>query len=495
MPTLSSNDSLSGWIAGQSEIAASSLLAAISATHLTKERRGFGQTIRPARGSILASTSIGSWDPDPDYFFHWQRDSAVAVDALRHLICGGPHAEEAIVHCRNFIAFSDTLNQLDGSQFLNEAGDFRKNVEPFFLQYVRDDSDLLRIRGDRVLGEPRFNPDTTLDISKWNRPQHDGPALRALALMRHWGIGAFNAADLGLMRKLILADLNFLACHWREPSYDIWEEELGAHYCTLLLQFAALADGALWVRRADVDALETAQSFCVAAKDIALSLDGFWSDIKGHYVSRCNVANGAGGKDLDFAVILGVLHAARTAGAHSVLDFKVVATLLRLEDFFAQAYPINRMRPENRGPAMGRYAGDSYFSGGAYYFSTLGAAEYYYALAEAIAAGTGFPEIAKDEAFLLRLGLPGGGRALSPEGERRRIFAALMKRGDQYMATVAAFTPASGELSEQFDQKTGAQTSAKTLTWSYAAFITAAARRKAALQCAASHPLQGVSPA
>jgi glucoamylase len=51
-----------------------------------------------------------------------------------------------------------------------------------------------------------------------------------------------------------------------------------------------------------------------------------------------------------------------------------------------------------------------------------------------------------------------------------------------FMAMVRAYTPASGELSEQFDQTTGAQTSAKNLAWSYAAFITAVASRKAAIR-------------
>ncbi len=36
-------------------------------------------------------------------------------------------------------------------------------------------------------------------------------------------------------------------------------------------------------------------------------------------------------------------------------------------------------------------------------------------------------------------------------------------------------------MSEQFDQRTGAQTSAKHLAWSYAAFISCVAARRAAL--------------
>ncbi len=72
----------------------------------------------------------------------------------------------------------------------------------------------------------------------------------------------------------------------------------------------------------------------------------------------------------------------------------------------------------------------------AYYFATLGAAEFCYR-----------------------------------SGERAR--------GDAYLETVRAFTPDSGDLSEQFDQTNGVQTSARHLAWSYAAFLTAVAARQA----------------
>jgi glucoamylase len=484
VPAPNGKGTLIAWIERQTAVSASLMLRAISATDLVKERRGFGQTVRPGRGSILASAALGSWDPDPDYFFHWLRDSAVAVDALRHLIADGTHAQEAITHCKDFVAFNCALNRLDGNAFLQQAGDFRKNVEPFFLQFVRDNGDLQSIKSDRVLGEPRFNPDATLDISKWNRPQHDGPAARALAMMRLWAMDVLNESDRASLRALILADLNFIQRHWREPSFDIWEEELGQHYYTMLLHHAALMDGAVWTEQAGVDEPLLAQTLRAAAGEIALSLDEFWCSAKGYYVSRRNVANGVSGKDLDFAVILAVNHAARNAGPHNVLDPKVMASLARLEDLFERSYKINQGRPESRGPAMGRYADDHYFSGGAYYFSTLGAAEYYYALAEAVAAGADFTMAAENEDFLLRLGLSKNPPGHSLQNQREHIFDALLKRGDQFMATVAAFTPASGELSEQFDQNTGAQTSAKTLTWSHAAFISAATRRKAALRSA-----------
>ena len=63
---------------------------------------------------------------------------------------------------------------------------------------------------------------------------------------------------LELLRATARGDLNFINRHWREPSYDIWEEELGQHYYTLLLHHAALMDGAFWTEQTGVHAAEFA---------------------------------------------------------------------------------------------------------------------------------------------------------------------------------------------------------------------------------------------
>jgi glucoamylase len=156
-------------------------------------------------------------------------------------------------------------------------------------------------------------------------------------------------------------------------------------------------------------------------------------------------------KLLDIAVILAAVHAADDGeDAHSVRDSRMHATLEKLERLFDRLYPINRDRPRERAAALGRYEGDVYFSGGAYYFSTLGAAEFCF-----LAAGT------------------------CSRGSRERN--AWVTHGNAFLETVRAFTPASGDLSEQFDQRTGEQTSAKHLAWSYAAFISCVMARRAVL--------------
>ena len=56
-----------------------------------------------------------------------------------------------------------------------------------------------------------------------------------------------------------------------------------------------------------------------------------------------------------------------------------------------------------------------------------------------------------------------------------------LRRGDAWLRTVQAYTPENGDLSEQFDQRTGQQTSARHLAWSYAALISCVDARRTAL--------------
>lgn len=179
------------------------------------------------------------------------------------------------------------------------------------------------------------------------------------------------------------------------------------------------------------------------------------------------MAGGVAEKARDIAVILGVLHGGRPNGAHSVLDPRAQATLTALEDLFDAEYALNHKRPPGCGPAMGRYANDVYFGGNPWYLATLAAAEFYFRLGIALGSGADLAVTSENGRFRERLG------AGSPK--------AAIERGDAFMRAVQAFTPASGDLSEQFDRTTGAQTSAKQLAWSYAAFLTAAASRRQAV--------------
>ena len=411
---------LEKWIERQYACSAARMLETISSP-IVKSRSHFGQTIIPAKGSVVASAAMAAYDPDPDYFFHWYRDSALVMDALRLLWADGTVGGEAQAYFRDFVSFSLSLATLDGrKQPLPRA-------MPGFEKFLR--RDLTAVRGEAIPAETRINPDGTLDVSDWPRPQYDGPALRALTVMRWMKQGPiFEGSE--ALTTLLRADLAFVATHARQPCFDIWEEETGLHYYTLRVSAEALLQGSNW--------LENRGDFQLAARCLAEAehlsglLQLYWRG--SHYGSRQLASGARSPKDLDIAVLLAAIHSGGE-GAHSPRDPRLHRTLDRLEALFDSAYGINRGRPPGRAPAMGRYANDTYYSGGAYYFATLGAAEFCY-----------------------RAGQPA--------------------RGDAFLETVRAYTPDSGDLSEQFDQMTGAQTSAKQLSWSHAALISCIAERR-----------------
>ncbi|MBV8061975.1 MAG: glucan 1,4-alpha-glucosidase, partial [Nevskia sp.] len=370
------SEPLEPWLERQYRHAATALLRSVSATHIVKQRPGFGTTVRAAAGSIVASPVLGAYDPDPDYFFHWYRDSAVVLEALRLLYNDGTLGAEALAHFGDFLRFNLALRGLDG-RALGADRSWRGRVQPDFTRFLRDDAELAQVHGEAVAAETRVNPDGTLDISKWARPQHDGPPLRALAVLGWLRNVPLDVTAEHDAATLLCADLNFSLRHWREPSYDIWEEERGRHYYTWRVSAAALAAGADWFEVKGESGL--VHSLREEAATILRELDGYWLADAGYYRSRVLESGAHSAKELDIAVILSAIHSssgsAAAGGAHSPHDPRMHATLHSLEHLFDRAYAINHQRAAGTAPAMGRYAGDVYYSGGAYYFSTLGAAE------------------------------------------------------------------------------------------------------------------------
>lgn len=431
--------SLEAWIERQAAISAAKMARAISATDLVFHRPGFGQTVRPVTGSILASPET-ALDGGPDYFFHWLRDAAAVMEAMRLLAGGAGDGTAWIARLEDCVRFSHSIGRLRGDALLRR-GDVRARVAPDFLKFVRPDAEIAALSGERVLGDVRYGADGTLDVIKWSRPQHDGAALEALVAMRFWrGARSSGPAARAELAALIRRDLDYTLNHVADPCFDIWEEELGEHYYPRLVALAALEAGAGWcAARGD----EASAAACRdAGRRLAPALDAFWANDLGFYRSRLAAPDSP--KALDMSVILAVLHAGREAGPHSLVDPRVAATLNRIKAHFAGAYPLNGERGVSF--ALGRYPGDRYFEGGAWYLCSFAAAEYEYRRA-----------------------------ALTRD-------AALVPRGDAVLDAVRPFVPDSGELSEQFDPATGTPLSARNLTWSYAAFITAWHARKAALR-------------
>ncbi len=337
---------LDAWLDRQARASVAGVAACLSATGLVGARRGFGQSIRPRRGSVVASPVTALGPGEPDYFFHWIRDSALAMEVVLQLAADGEGTRDWMQEFRDFVGFSLDLAAIDGAQFV-AAHDYRRGVGAEFVQFLRPEAELAAISGPAVSGDVRVNPDGTLDIIRWSRPQHDGPALRALAGLRAAAAGVGDTEGAALLRQ----DLDYTERHGASPSYDIWEERSGEHYYTRLVQYAALLEGARQLGEA---------RYATAAAALAQRLDRFWSPAEGIY--RCSLDPGP--KRLDMANILGVLHAGLPEGRHSVRDERVQATLAALEAQAAADYPINRGRAPGAGLALGRFRGDVYGTAG-----------------------------------------------------------------------------------------------------------------------------------
>ena len=395
--------------------------------------------MRPSRGSVLASPVIANWDPEPDYFFHWLRDSAVVMRSVADLMQDAPSEMERrrwSDHFDDFVRFSLALTNLDGAAFVDQSS-YRKAADPDFRKFLRDDDEISALAGDPLLGEPRFNPDGTIDVLRWSRPQYDGPALRALACLHFLSVGGRPTDEIG---RLLNLDLGFTCRHAGQPCIGPWEEpaQNAHHYYVALVQLAALVHGRAWASGAT-------QEWKNAENILHGELERHWSAQHQVYMTMRPSPDGPADDLLDGAFLLAVWDADLPDGAHSVTDKRVRMTQTAIEEFFAREFPINRAR--QHAPALGRYRGDRYFGGGAWYPITLAAAGLNYRLARY-------------------------------SGQDR---AAAIERGDAFMTTVRELAPDDGALSEQVDRTTGRQTSARHLTWSYAAFIGAARARMRAI--------------
>ncbi|MEO0760246.1 MAG: 2,3-bisphosphoglycerate-independent phosphoglycerate mutase [Pseudomonadota bacterium] len=272
---------LSTWIEAQREASARALADVVSATDLVHERPGLGQRVRPRRGSVLASRHPGLWDPEPDYVHHWVRDAAIVFLAARRIGGNGWPRRMA-----DYVAFSLEIATRPGPP----GNPLAASARPDHRRFLRPDAELAALTGDALLGEPRAGADGSADAERWSRPQYDGPALRALSLLR-W-TGRRDAA----MERLLAIDLDHVCRHAARPCIGPWEEEGedDLHAFTLIAQRIALAEG--------LGAGLLPEEGARAPLDrIDAALETLWRPGPGHLAAR------AGSADTDAAVILAAL--------------------------------------------------------------------------------------------------------------------------------------------------------------------------------------------
>ncbi|RDW82308.1 glucoamylase [Coleophoma cylindrospora] len=400
-------------------------------------------------GIVIASPSKTS----PDYFYTWTRDSALTFKCL----------------VDTFVNSYSASLQSEIENYINAQA---------ILQGVSNPSGGLNSGG---LGEPKFNVDETAFTGSWGRPQRDGPALRATALITYakWLIAnGYSSTANSIIWPIIQNDLSYVTQYWNQTGFDLWEEVSGSSFFTIASQHRALVEGS-----ALATLLGKTCTYCDSqAPQVLCFLQSFWSPSSGYVVSNINQNNGRTGKDANS--ILTSIHLfdpAATgcdASTFQPCSDRALSNHKVVTDSFRSIYTINSGIAEGVAVAVGRYPEDSYYNGNPWYLNTLAAAEQLYCALYTWKKIGSITVTSTSLAFFQDL-VPSitTGTYASSTSTYTTLYNAVYTYADGYMNVVATYAQSNGSLAEQFSKSNGTPLSAYDLTWSYAAFLTAAARR------------------
>ncbi|UNI20086.1 Glucan 1,4-alpha-glucosidase [Purpureocillium takamizusanense] len=343
------------------------------------------------------------------------------------------------------------------------------------------------------LGEPKYNADLTAFTGSWGRPQRDGPALRAVAMITYanWLVqNGYSSTAATVVWPVVQNDLNYVAQYWNHTGFDLWEEVNGSSFFTVANQYRALVDGSKLAATLG----QPAASYAAVAPQILCFLQTFWDSSGGYARANINVNNGRTGKDAN--TILASIHAfdpklGCDAATFQPCSDRALANHKATVDSFRAHYKINAISKGGKAAAVGRYVEDVYYNGNPWYLTTLAAAEQLY---DAVFVWRSAGSVTVTDTSLaffqdLDLGPPGVAKgtyyARGASADDDITFASIVEAvsayADGFVDVVATYAAANGSLAEQFSRDDGGPLSARDLTWSYAAFLTAAARRAGVL--------------
>ncbi|AAU26519.1 TPA: Dot/Icm T4SS effector LegY [Legionella pneumophila] len=376
-------------------------------------------------GAIVASPS----QYNPNYYYDWIRDSAIAMGLV-----------ETWYEASQSARYKKLL-----LEYVSWTEKIQHQADP--------------IAGQDILGEPKFYINGNPFDGEWGRPQNDGPALRASVLIRfaqqlldhneidyvksHLYNNTMDPQSMGTIKM----DLEYIAHHWQDANFDLWEEVYGHHFFTAMAQQKALTDGAILAHQ-----LHDRQ----AAVFYEMQANLINSRLKQHLdhqnkIIQATLLPHPGPQktlELDSSVMLGILINPQKEGVFAPHHTFVQNTAKALHEQFNLMFPINK----NRSGAIlfGRYPGDTYDGyqtnsiGNPWFILTATMAEYYFTMAH----------------------------NLSPNSINKLHIQNYLKKGDNYLRLIKQYGP-DLNLSEQINLNTGVQQGATSLTWSYVSVLRA----------------------
>jgi len=396
-------------------------------------------------GGIVAAPDYNT--PGGSYYYHWMRDGALTMRSLQETNPGN---------------FSDI-----------------ESIVKSYAQWVIHNQNEADPNGIDVRTEPKFMlPNGEVFTSGWCRPQNDGPGLRATALIIAAESLIANGESSYVTENLwtgnnnvkhggaIKYDLDYVVEGYATNTCDLWEEIRDPDFFwNRITMKKAMIVGAAFAKKMGDEASATTYLKTLQAINSTI----YSSHFNGAFVQEC------ASRTRDSAVIVGF------NDGFDEMDFmfaptgyEAAITVSSYNTMFCNEYSINTADTAKGLPGVlyGRYQGDSYAGGNPWVLSTAALASLFYrGAAHILTYGVPSSEVLAvwQKAFNTADALPTDKAALA------KVFAA---QGDGVLLRLRSHVVARGfHLDEQIDRNTGAQMSAKDLTWSYAEVLNAMSHR------------------
>lgn len=414
-------------------------------------------------GLVIAAQSYY----EPDYAYHWIRDAGLTFDAIFKLYESLPNRDSPAA----------------------------RDIEDYFLQFIQASIDEQKDRSAIAgLGEPKFYLGNNSGYQgAWGRPQNDGPAIRAFALIEFVKDYIKKGGDRDYIidkawEEPILVDLKFVASNWTESNFDLWEEVNSDHFFTKFVQRRALIQGAEFASEYLKD-FSTYKTLTEAANELNDTLSTFVYPLRNIILNTYGPVQRGKASYKDLSVILAINHAYLGDGVFAPTDDYVVRTVYEVATSFIDVYNLSQTTHDQSGlplaPPTGRYPEDVYNGTGSslanpWYLSNSAFAEYFFTAAKDF-QDKGSITISNLTAPFWKFygsGVDATERTITKDSEDfSKLIQAMIGWGDAYLRVVKYYSGDDGHYSEQFDKDTGVQRGAKDLTWSYASILTAAIAR------------------
>lgn len=265
-------------------------------------------------GCIRASPST-----DPDYNFHWVRDSAIVMKAIASLY---------------------------------EANKENEKYRNIIYKYIETELEHIKYHP----AEPKFLLDKTPYTGDWGRPQNDGPALRGLVCLK---LLKLVPKKTSMILKIIKNDLMYTIDEIDQPCFDLWEEQFGYHLYTRIVQTKFLHEA----NNCNKLHLESLNESVINKANELLSHHFSENKIYSSYS-----LNGSILREYDSSVLLGLCHIDYDLPGYSIFDNRIVNYCYNMKNSFTEIYPLNK---KINIPFLGRYFEDKYFGGNPWIISTI----------------------------------------------------------------------------------------------------------------------------